>query len=277
MAGDGSDHRLSPGEILRQAKAHLLYARELGVRDVPLTKRPMPDRPTAPRRADGNVSTRQAPPPVTVVRSPRAAAGSPAPAADPAAALEYLRIDTIGDCRRCELAPTRTNVVFGVGNPRAELVFVGEAPGAEEDAQGVPFVGAAGRLLTKIIEAMGLRRDEVYIANILKCRPPGNRNPLPDEIASCEPFLIAQLEIIGPKVICALGTFAAQTLLKTKDPISRLRGRWHTYQGIPLMPTFHPAYLLRNPAEKKTVWADVQAVIARLGRPIPPTSRGQGA
>jgi DNA polymerase len=146
---------------------------------------------------------------------------------------------------------------------------VGEAPGAEEDAQGVPFVGAAGQLLTRIIEAMGLRRDDVYIANIIKCRPPGNRNPQPDEIASCEPFLIAQLDIIKPKAICALGTFAAQTLLKTKTPISRLRGHWHAYQDIPLMPTFHPAYLLRNPGEKKVVWADIQLVMARLGSSSP--------
>ncbi|MFZ5874806.1 MAG: uracil-DNA glycosylase [Nitrospirota bacterium] len=276
MTGDGPDHAASLGEILRHAKAHLLYARESGVRDLPLTRRPMPERPTAPRRAAGNVPSRQSPPPAPADAGPRVSASS-ATAGDPASALECLRTDTIGDCRRCGLAPTRTNLVFGVGNPRAELVFVGEAPGAEEDAQGVPFVGAAGQLLTKIIEAMGLRRDDVYIANILKCRPPGNRNPLPDEIASCEPFLIAQLEIIAPTVICALGTFAAQTLLKTKDPISRLRGRWHAYHDIPLMPTFHPAYLLRNPAEKKTVWSDVQAVMARLGRPIPPTSRGRGA
>lgn len=198
------------------------------------------------------------------------------PVVDADAELKRLRDETIGDCRRCKLAPSRTQIVFGVGNPRAELVFVGEAPGAEEDAQGVPFVGAAGQLLTRIIEAMGLRRDDVYIANIIKCRPPGNRNPQPDEIASCEPFLIGQLDIIAPKVICALGTFAAQTLLKTKDPISRLRGRWHAYQGIPLMPTFHPAYLLRNPGEKKVVWADVRLVMAKLGVPSP-GGRPQGA
>ncbi len=267
MAVDGSDRAASLGEILRQAKAHLLYAREQGVRDVPRTPRP--------------VANRQAVPHVSAVATsrdvaPRASAPT-AVAGNPAEALARLRTDTIGDCRRCGLAPTRTNVVFGVGNPRAELVFVGEAPGAEEDAQGVPFVGKAGQLLTKIIEAMGLRRDDVYIANIIKCRPPGNRNPQPEEIASCEPFLIAQLEIIAPKVICALGTFAAHTLLNTKDPISRLRGRWHAYQGVPLMPTFHPAYLLRNPAEKKTVWADVQAVMERLGRPVPPSGRSQEA
>jgi DNA polymerase len=254
MAGSGSappSNRL--GDLARQAKAHLLYARELGVRDASRTSRrhgrgaAIPQPPVAPGPRDG---TRQAP---------------RATGRDPESELAVLRDEAIGDCRRCKLAPSRTQIVFGVGNSRAELVFVGEAPGADEDAQGVPFVGAAGQLLTRIIEAMGLRRDDVYIANIIKCRPPGNRNPQPDEIAACEPFLIAQLEIIAPKVICALGTFAAQTLLKTKDPISRLRGRWHAYQGIPLMPTFHPAYLLRNPGEKKVVWADVQSVMTKLG------------
>jgi DNA polymerase len=276
MAGDGSDIDTSLGEILGHAKAHLLFARELGVREVSGTRRQATDRLGDAQRAAGKASAR----PSTTPAAGDVNLCTPAPsgtAGDRTAALESLRTDTIGDCHRCGLAPTRTNVVFGVGNPHAELVFVGEAPGAEEDAQGVPFVGAAGQLLTKIIEAMGLRRDDVYIANILKCRPPGNRNPLPDEIASCEPFLITQLQIIGPKVICALGTFAAQTLLKTKDPISRLRGRWHTYHDVPLMPTFHPAYLLRNPAEKKTVWSDVQAVMTRLGRPIPSIGRGQGA
>jgi DNA polymerase len=275
MAVDDSDGATSLGEILRQAKAHLLYARELGVRDVPRTPRPMTGRSAAPHVAAGTPLTPQQPAPTLGDVTPRASSPR-AVAGNPAEALECLRTDTIGDCRRCGLAPTRTSVVFGVGNPRAELVFVGEAPGADEDAQGIPFVGRAGQLLTKIIEAMGLRRDDVYIANIIKCRPPDNRNPQPEEIASCEPFLIAQLEIIAPKVICALGTFAAHTLLKTKDPISRLRGRWHAYQGVPLMPTFHPAYLLRNPAEKKTVWADMHAVMERLGRPIPPSTRSQG-
>jgi DNA polymerase len=276
MAGESSDIDASLGEILRRAKAHLVYARELGVRDVPRTSNRAPGRRRDTERAAATTSVPQSIAPAAMDVNPCAPSTSP-PGGDRAAALATLRTETIGDCRRCGLAPTRTNLVFGVGNPHAELVFVGEAPGAEEDAQGVPFVGAAGQLLTKIIEAMGLRREDVYIANILKCRPPGNRNPLPSEIASCEPFLIAQLEIIGPKVICALGTFATQTLLKTKDPISRLRGRWHTYHDVPLMPTFHPAYLLRNPAEKKTVWSDVQAVMTRLGRPIPPTGRGQGA
>ncbi len=179
------------------------------------------------------------------------------------AALEDVRA-ALGDCQRCLLHRTRHHLVFGEGSPQAELVFVGEAPGADEDAQGRPFVGRAGQLLTKIIGAMGLRREEVYICNILKCRPPGNRNPQPDEIAACEPFLIRQLRVIRPKVICALGTFAAHTLLKSEAPISVLRGRFHSYQGIPLMPTYHPAYLLRNPGAKKQVWEDVQMVMQAL-------------
>ncbi len=172
--------------------------------------------------------------------------------------------ELLGDCRRCPLHRTRHSLVFGEGNSEADLVFVGEAPGADEDAQGRPFVGPAGQLLTKIIGAMGLKREEVYICNILKCRPPGNRNPQPEEIAPCEPFLIRQLEAIRPRVICALGTFAAHTLLKSEAPISVLRGRFHSYQGIPLMPTYHPAYLLRNPGAKKQVWEDVQVIMKTL-------------
>jgi len=172
--------------------------------------------------------------------------------------------ELLGDCRRCPLHRTRHSLVFGEGNPEAELVFVGEAPGADEDVQGRPFVGRAGQLLTKIIGAMGMKREEVYICNILKCRPPGNRNPQPEEIAPCEPFLVRQLEAIRPRVICALGTFAAHALLKTEAPISVLRGRFHSYQGIPLMPTYHPAYLLRNPEAKKQVWEDVQRIMKML-------------
>ncbi len=172
--------------------------------------------------------------------------------------------ELLGDCRRCALHRTRHSLVFGEGNPGAELVFVGEAPGADEDEQGRPFVGRAGQLLTKIIGAMGLKREEVYICNILKCRPPGNRNPQPEEITPCEPFLIRQLEAIRPRMICALGTFAAHTLLKSEAPISVLRGRFHSYQGIPLMPTYHPAYLLRNPGAKKQVWEDVQMIMKTL-------------
>ena len=164
------------------------------------------------------------------------------------------------DCRRCKLAPTRTNLVFGSGNPHAELMFVGEAPGADEDEQGLPFVGRAGQLLTKIIECIGLRRDEVYICNILKCRPPGNRNPEPDEIGACEQFLFRQIAAVKPKIICALGAFGTQTLLRTTQPIGRLRGQLLEYRGVKLMATFHPAYLLRNPIEKRKVWEDMKII-----------------
>lgn len=167
-------------------------------------------------------------------------------------------------CQLCSLSKTRHNLVFGDGNFQAEVVFVGEAPGADEDEQGLPFVGRAGQLLTKIIEAMGVSRKDVYICNILKCRPPQNRNPLPEEIAACEPFLKQQLKSISPRIICALGTFAAKTLLKTEVPISVLRGRFHSYEGIKLMPTYHPAYLLRNPGAKKLVWEDVQLIMKEL-------------
>lgn len=171
----------------------------------------------------------------------------------------------MADCRLCPLGKTRKNLVFGSGNPHAQIVFVGEAPGADEDEQGLPFVGRAGKLLTDIIEkGMKIKRSDVYICNILKCRPPDNRNPLPDEISMCEPFLKKQLQVISPKVICALGTFAAKTLLKTDIPISALRGRFHSYEGIKLMPTYHPAYLLRNPSAKKPVWEDVQVIMKEL-------------
>ncbi|MDH7500507.1 MAG: uracil-DNA glycosylase [candidate division NC10 bacterium] len=164
----------------------------------------------------------------------------------------------MGDCRRCKLWQGRKKIVFGSGDEKANLVFVGEGPGAEEDEAGEPFVGAAGQLLTRILEAVGWKREEVYICNLIKCRPPGNRNPQSDEIESCKPFLMAQLQAISPRLICALGTFAAQTLLQTSSPISALRGRFHSFQGIPLLATFHPAYLLRNPSEKRKVWEDMK-------------------
>jgi uracil-DNA glycosylase len=183
--------------------------------------------------------------------------------------LTAIRED-IGDCTRCKLHTLgRTQVVFGVGNPSADLMFVGEAPGADEDVQGIPFVGRAGQLLTKMIEAMGFTRDEVYIANVLKCRPPGNRNPEPDEIATCEPFLFRQLASIQPRVVIALGAFAARTLLQTQDPISRLRGRVFDYRGAKLIPTFHPSFLLRSPGYKREAWDDLKKALALLGREIP--------
>ncbi len=176
----------------------------------------------------------------------------------------------IGDCQRCPvLVENRTKIVFGTGNPNADLIFCGEAPGADEDAQGEPFVGRAGKLLTKVIEAMGLRRRDVYIMNVIKCRPPGNRDPLPDEVENCSPFMLEQIAIIRPKVIVALGRHAAQTLLETSAPISKLRGRFFDWHGIPLMPTFHTAYLLRNPAGKREVWDDMKAVLHLLGRAVP--------
>jgi uracil-DNA glycosylase family 4 len=173
-------------------------------------------------------------------------------------ALTALR-DEIGDCTRCKLHGLgRSQVVFGVGNPEADLMFVGEAPGHDEDLQGIPFVGRAGQLLTKIIEAIGLTRDEVYIANVIKCRPPENRNPEPDEVATCQPFLFRQIESIAPRVIVALGSFAAKTLLSTEAPISRLRGRVYDLKGAKLVCTFHPAYLLRSPDRKRDTWEDMK-------------------
>ena len=163
-------------------------------------------------------------------------------------------------CPRCKLSKSRTNIVFGQGNPKAELMFVGEAPGRDEDEQGLAFVGRAGQLLTKIIEAMGYQREHVYIANVLKCRPPNNRNPEPDEVASCRPFLEEQIRLIAPKVIVTLGTFAAQALLETDESIGRLRGRWRNARGVRVMPTFHPAFLLRSPERKKDVWEDMKLV-----------------
>ena len=177
-----------------------------------------------------------------------------------AAALVAIRAE-IGDCTRCKLHTLgRTQVVFGVGNPEADLMFVGEAPGADEDEQGIPFIGRAGQLLTKIIEGIELTRDDVYIANIIKCRPPQNRNPEPDEVATCEPFLFQQIDVIKPKIIVALGKYAAQTLLRTETPISKLRGQLFDYRGAKLIPTFHPAYLLRNPSSKREVWEDMKLV-----------------
>lgn len=183
--------------------------------------------------------------------------------------LQSIRED-IGDCSRCKLATLgRRQVVFGAGNPNADLMFVGEAPGADEDVQGVPFVGRAGQLLTKMIEAMGFARDDVYIANVVKCRPPENRNPEPDEIERCEPFLFRQIETIQPKVIIALGAFAAKTLLRSPDPISKLRGRVFDYHGAQLIPTFHPSFLLRSPGQKKYAWEDLKKALALMGRAVP--------
>ncbi|HEX3409748.1 MAG TPA: uracil-DNA glycosylase [Candidatus Binataceae bacterium] len=237
------------------------------------------------RRAETAMQTPMAATPASPVPLAQPAPSEDSPSASPAdasapAAYLYPGLDRtgdlaalrefIGECVRCKLAPLRTNLVFGVGNPQAELMFVGEAPGADEDLRGEPFVGRAGQLLTDIIErGMGMTRAEVYICNVIKCRPPENRNPEADEVASCEPFLFRQIDLVRPRVIVGLGTFAVQAVLKVKTPISKLRGNWHQVRGIQMMPTFHPAYLLRNPSEKRTVWADIQQVMKVLGRPIP--------
>jgi DNA polymerase len=189
--------------------------------------------------------------------------------------LENIR-KNLGDCKRCKLGTTRKKLVFGVGNPRARLVFVGEGPGADEDEKGEPFVGDAGRMLNRIITAMGLKREDVYICNVVKCRPPGNRNPESDEIEACTPFLLRQIKSVNPETIVALGKFAAQTLLETKEPISKLRGRFRDFHGIPLMPTYHPSYLLRSGGNSDSfwdVWEDMTQVLQLLKLPVPDKSR----
>jgi uracil-DNA glycosylase len=203
-------------------------------------------------------------PPRVSTAVPEAMAASPMAGSDAAAGLKAIRED-IGDCQRCKLAGGRRNIVFGQGNPNARLMFVGEAPGGEEDVQGLAFVGRAGQLLTDIIEkGLKIPRKDVFIVNVLKCRPPENRNPEPDEIMACQPFLEKQIEVIRPTVIVGLGKFAGQWLLKTAEPISRIRGRVGDYNGIKVVPTYHPAFLLRNPSAKKEVWEDMKVVLSLL-------------
>jgi len=226
--------------LIQQARQHLLFYQEMGLEAVP---RPAP----APAR-------RAAPDPAPQTGQESAAG----------AALLELREIEIGDCRRCKLCAARQTIVFGDGSPDARLMFVGEGPGADEDRQGLPFVGRAGQLLNDIIKAMGYARKEVYIANVVKCRPPENRTPQPDEVAACTPFLFKQIELIQPRVIVALGSPAAQSLLGTTAGITKIRGTFREYNGIRVMPTFHPAYLLRNPAAKREVWDDMQQVMAYL-------------
>jgi uracil-DNA glycosylase len=228
-----------------QISEHLKFAAELGVAGVSRD-------PAWRARAESDVP---APPEPQALETGEAAALF----RSSAEALASIKGEIGPDCSRCKLHTLgRKQVVFGVGNPDADLMFVGEAPGADEDIQGIPFVGRAGQLLTKIIEAIDLKRDDVYIANVIKCRPPQNRNPEQDEVETCEPFLFQQIDVIKPKVIVALGTFAARALLRTLDPISRLRGRVYEYRGAKLIPTFHPAYLLRNPGSKREVWEDMK-------------------
>ena len=244
----------NPG-TLEPFTEHLRFLGELGIsgfsRDRAWTARPG-EIPVQPESGQAGAGT----------NVPEPARKPPMPAI--AETLTIVRED-LGDCTRCKLHQLgRSQIVFGVGNPSADLMFVGEAPGHDEDVQGVPFVGRAGQKLTQIIESIGLTREQVYIANVIKCRPPGNRKPEPDEVGQCEPFLFRQIDAINPKVIVALGTFAARSLLKTADPISRLRGRVYAYRGATLIPTFHPAYLLRNPSCRREVWEDMKKVRSLL-------------
>ena len=239
----------------RELADHLQYFAEIGVEGVSRDPK-WRSRDAAPREPGA---------PPSFDSHDHAASGVAVLAQDNDDSLDRIKEDIGRDCRRCKLCTLgRSQIVFGVGNPKARLMFVGEAPGEEEDKRGEPFVGRAGQLLTKIIEAIGLTRDQVYIANVIKCRPPGNRNPEADEVEQCEPFLFRQIDIIQPRVIVPLGKFAAQSLLKTVDPITRLRGRQFDYRGAALIPTFHPAYLLRNPSAKREVWEDMKKVRAIL-------------
>ena len=267
-------------------EAWLRYADDLGLSPFYLDRAPRPA-PGVSRSGSTSVETEvelpppHRPPPPVTASPPRSA---PPSASEPVAAflpsltgaslfeeridndtLEQIRTDIGPACTRCKLHKARRNIDFGVGSPLAKLVFVGEGPGHDEDIQGEPFVGRAGKLLTQMIEAMGLRRHDVYICNVVKCRPPENRLPEKDEIATCSPYLIRQLDVIKPKVICCLGACAAQTLLNTTQGISRYRGEWFDYRGAKLMATYHPAYLLRNPAAKSEVWKDLQKIMAVLG------------
>jgi uracil-DNA glycosylase family 4 len=235
-----------------ELRAHLEFLGALGVEGI--RREPEWRTRTAVERPEDVVTLPAAPPTPGIV-----AVVSSSPAGS-AGLLPMIRED-IGDCTRCKLHTLgRQQIVFGVGSPNARLMFVGEAPGADEDVQGEPFVGRAGQLLTKIIEAIGLSRSDVYIANVIKCRPPQNRNPEPDEVAQCEPFLFRQIDTIKPRVIVALGKFAAQSLLQTTEPITRIRGREFAYRDAILIPTYHPAYLLRNPSAKRDVWEDMKRV-----------------
>ena len=239
-------------ETLAMVRAYLEELRESGVDGLPIT-------------AEGSA----------VPTAPAVAPGAVPAASGERESLDDIRAD-LGECGRCALGKGRTNLVFGVGNPRSPIVFVGEAPGRDEDLKGEPFVGEAGQLLNRIITRMGLKREDVYICNVLKCRPPGNRNPEPEEVEQCGPFMLRQVKAIAPEVVVALGTFAAQTLLASKAPISKMRGHFHDYHGIPLMPTFHPSFLLHNKKDTDKfwiVWDDMVQVLQKLKMPVPDVQR----
>ena len=263
----------------RDLANHLRFFEELGVTGISRDPAWRTRQPAAPAAAPAADSVVEAPAAPAAMTRPEPAASVPPEqpvtiqiARSEQEVLAAIR-DDLGDCIRCKLHTLgRKQIVFGVGNPSADVMFVGEAPGADEDTQGVPFVGRAGQLLTKMIEAMGFARDDVYIANVLKCRPPNNRDPQPDEVEQCEPFLFRQIASVQPKVIIALGAFAARALLKTQDPISRLRGRVYSYRGAQLIPTFHPSFLLRSPGYKREAWEDLKKALALLGRQPPPSA-----
>lgn len=264
-------------ERVRQALVQKLEnLQRAGVKQLPGLPAPAPtvvDHPAPRASASGaSESLRPEPVPQKPAEAPApaiAAEKTPAPSADPVADLAVLQREVVR-CERCdELARRRTQTVFGVGDPNARLCFFGEAPGADEDLQGEPFVGAAGQLLTKIIQACTLRREEVYILNVLKCRPPGNRNPEPSEVASCRVFFERQFEIIRPEFICCLGAVAAQSLLRTTQSVGRLRGQFHEYRGARVLVTYHPSYLLRQPSAKRAVWEDMKLLMKAMGLEIP--------
>ncbi len=259
-----------PSPLLRPLRTALTLQAELGLALVP--RRWLTLAQAAARRSTTPPHPPRTAPPVEA-GDPESGGGGRGGYGE-AATLEQLAAIAEG-CTRCALAAGRTQVVFGSGDPEGRLMLIGEAPGADEDREGLPFVGRAGKLLTDILAAIGLRREEVYIANVLKCRPPGNRDPEEAEIAACRPLLERQIELIAPEIILTLGTFASQTVLHTTEPISALRGRFHDLDGVPVLPTYHPAYLLRTPSAKRPVWEDVKLVGRRLGLPEPfPGERG---
>ena len=247
----------------QQLAARVNYYREMGIHDFyrreiaeeQLSKPVLPEEAVSSSLESLQEQSTNQPEPLRVIQ-------------DKPAGLKAIRED-IGECTRCRLHKGRTNLVFGVGNPNAELMFVGEGPGADEDAQGEPFVGRAGQLLNNMISAMGLRREDVYIANVVKCRPPGNRTPEPDEANTCSPFLFRQIDIVKPEVIVALGATAATYLLGQRQPLAGLRGRVHPFRGSKLIVTYHPAFLLRDPRQKKEAWADLQIAMRELGLKAP--------
>jgi uracil-DNA glycosylase family 4 len=258
--------KLDP-EKLKHLAAHVNYYREMGIYD--FYRQPVPDGVPV-QLMESLESPAQIVPPITSMPKDKSPSHPTAPKDKPAA-LKIIRED-IGDCTRCRLHERRTNIVFGVGNVNPDIMFVGEGPGADEDEQGEPFVGRAGQLLNNMITAMGIKREDVYIANVVKCRPPGNRTPENDECDTCSPFLLRQIEVIQPKVIVALGATAAKTLLAVNDSMGNLRGRWYDFKGSRLAVTYHPSYLLRDPRQKKEAWKDLQMVMKYLGLTPPAKS-----